>query len=236
MVRVKLGLVLAGALFAVTTVGCQEVQQLKAKVGKLEIENGRLNQTVTERDGQLAQARDDNTKLAAERDMLKLDLERERASKPVRGSIEGPDERPVRNVREGGALAGGWIRTAVGDRLTLGGHMLFPSGSATLTAEGKSALNKVANDLKSTYSGRTVRVYGFTDSSPIVKTKNLWEDNLDLSANRAMAVVRYLWAHGVSKEKIETVAMGDAHPLASNGTAEGKKKNRRVEIFVIHGR
>jgi outer membrane protein OmpA-like peptidoglycan-associated protein len=48
-----------------------------------------------------------------------------------------------------------------------------------------------------------------------------------------MAVVRYLWSRGVSKEKLETVAMGDAHPLASNGSADGKKKNRRVEIFVI---
>ncbi len=231
MVRVKSVLVVLGALLAVTTVGCNE-PQLKAKIASLESERTQLTRALSERDSQLALASKENTTLTQDLTQTRADLEREKAKRiPAAGPIDTGEDRHTSG--QGGAAAAGWMRTSVGDRMTLGGHMLFSPGSATLTAEGKNALSKVASDLKSHYSGRTVRVYGFTDSAPIVKTKNLWEDNLDLSANRAMAVVRYLWSRGVSKEKLETVAMGDAHPLTSNGSADGKKKNRRVEIFVI---
>ena len=233
MVRVKLVVAALGAFLAVSTLGCQEAQ-LKKQIQQLDLEKTQLNRALSDKEAQLAQARADNTALGQERDTLRTELEREKARKPIpSGPIEGGEDHPVAGGHGEGAAAPGWLRTSVGDRMTLGGHLLFATGSATLTAEGKNALSKVASDLKTHYAGRTIRVYGFTDNSPIVKTKNLWEDNLDLSANRAMAVVRYLWTHGVSKEKIETVAMGDTHPLASNGSAEGKKKNRRVEIFVI---
>jgi chemotaxis protein MotB len=79
----------------------------------------------------------------------------------------------------------------------------------------------------------TVRVMGYTDSDPIVKTKNLWKDNLDLSANRAMEVTRHLWSKGISAEHIETVAMGATHFMGPNTTKAGKAGNRRVEISVV---
>ncbi|MCY2926078.1 MAG: OmpA family protein [Planctomycetota bacterium] len=230
MVRVKSVLVVLGALFVLGAVGCNE-PKLKERITLLEGEKSRLNAALSEREAQLAQASQENSRLGAENVAVKADLERERGK---RIPMPGPDLSEERHqTTRTDKTADGWMRTSVGDRLTLGGHMLFSPGNATLTGEGRNALNKVASDLKSHYSGRTIRVYGFTDSSPITKTKNLWEDNLDLSANRSMAVVRYLWSHGVPKDRIEAVAMGDAHPLASNGTAEGKKKNRRVEIFVI---
>jgi flagellar motor protein MotB len=78
-----------------------------------------------------------------------------------------------------------------------------------------------------------VQVYGFTDNDPIVKTKKLWEDNLDLSANRAMMVTRELIRHGIAANRVETIAMGSTHPVASNSDKAGKAKNRRVEIVAI---
>ena len=111
--------------------------------------------------------------------------------------------------------------------------VLFASGRASLTAAGKKALSSIVATLNRSYSGRIVRVYGHTDGDPIRKSKKLWLDNLDLSANRAMSVARYLIANGVKAANVETVAMGETRPVASNKTKAGKARNRRVEIIVI---
>lgn len=126
-----------------------------------------------------------------------------------------------------------WERGRFGDKITVGSDLLFASGKATLTSAGTQKLAKIASDLKSTYADLPVRVYGYTDSDPIKKTKNLWQDNLDLSANRAMAVTRYLTGQGIDAERVETIAMGATNFKASNQSKEGKAQNRRVEIFVV---
>jgi chemotaxis protein MotB len=71
---------------------------------------------------------------------------------------------------------------------------------------------------------------GHTDSDPIRKSK--WKDNWELSAQRALSVVRYLIAKGIDKEKIRAVGCGATKPVASNSTRSGKARNRRVEIVV----
>ncbi|MCK5113539.1 MAG: OmpA family protein [Phycisphaerae bacterium] len=129
--------------------------------------------------------------------------------------------------------ATGWETGTFGDKISVGSDVLFGSGKATLTKTGRRALSRVVRDIKSTYPGLPVRVYGFTDSDPIRKSKRKWKDNLDLSANRAMAVTRYLIGNGISKDNIETVAMGATHFVSSNKTRTGKSKNRRVDIMVV---
>ncbi|MHC4148951.1 MAG: OmpA/MotB family protein, partial [Planctomycetota bacterium] len=57
----------------------------------------------------------------------------------------------------------------------------------------------------------------------------------ELSAQRALSVVRYLIGRGFPKERIRSVGRGETHPIASNATASGKARNRRVEI-VVHMR
>jgi outer membrane protein OmpA-like peptidoglycan-associated protein len=139
-------------------------------------------------------------------------------------------------LKSGSAAAGGsgvWDVGKYADRVTVGSDILFASGQAKLTSAGKAALDKIAADVKSKYSGMPVRVYGYTDSDVISKTKDLWQDNLDLSANRAMSVTRYLIDKGVSPDNVETVAMGQTHYVAPNNSPASKAKNRRVEIVVI---
>lgn len=132
-----------------------------------------------------------------------------------------------------GPTASGWERTTFGDKIAVGSDLLFGSGRATLTSAGKQALAPIVRDLKGQYRGLPVRVYGYTDSDPIKKSRKLWKDNLDLSANRAMAVTRYLIDKGVPAEDIETIGMGATHFVSDNRTRAGKKNNRRVEIFVV---
>ena len=133
----------------------------------------------------------------------------------------------------GGAPNGGLKGETPVYRHTVGSDVLFSSGRATLTTGGRNALVAVASKIKTSFPGNIVRVYGHTDSDPIVKSKKLWADNLDLSANRAMAVTRYLISKGVARSKIETVGMGASRPITSNKTKAGKAKNRRVEIIVV---
>jgi outer membrane protein OmpA-like peptidoglycan-associated protein len=112
--------------------------------------------------------------------------------------------------------------------VNLPGDVLFDSGKATLKESAKATLNKVANALKRDYAGKPVRVEGHTDSDPIVKTKNEWQDNLDLSLNRAAAVTRYLESQGVDPKHVATTGYGASKPKGQN-----KAGNRRVEIVVV---
>jgi chemotaxis protein MotB len=129
--------------------------------------------------------------------------------------------------------AEGWEKGKFGDKVTVGSDILFPPGKATLTASGKQTLSGIVRELKGRYAGLPVRVYGYTDSDPIKKSRKLWKDNLDLSANRAMAVTRYLREQGIPEDTIETVGMGATHFVAPNTSKAGKAKNRRVEIMVV---
>ena len=117
--------------------------------------------------------------------------------------------------------------------VTLDNAILFNAGKAELKAKTSTELNHIYSVLQRRYSGRQIDVVGHTDSDPIKKSK--WKDNWELSTQRALSVVRYLINHGTSKEKIRAVGRGDSMPIASNSSASGKAKNRRVEI-VVHMR
>lgn len=119
--------------------------------------------------------------------------------------------------------------------VTLPNSILFASGKATLKSATNSELDHIYSVLRERYNGKQIDVVGHTDTDPIVKTKNLWKDNWDLSAGRALTVLRYLVDRGVSPKSIRGVACGQSRPVASNASSAGKAKNRRVEI-VVHMR
>lgn len=113
--------------------------------------------------------------------------------------------------------------------LLLSDDVLFPSGSAELGESGGKMLRKVGADLKEVPF--QVLVIGFTDNVPV--GSNLIErypTNWELSGARAASVVRVLEASGVATEQMRAVALGENMPIASNDTAEGRAKNRRIEI------
>ena len=136
-------------------------------------------------------------------------------------------------VANAAPTAQGWEKGPHGDKVTVGTDVMFSPGSANLTAEGKKKLDKIAADIKSNYGKLPVRVFGHTDDDPIKKSAKLWQDNLDLSANRAMAVTRYLVSKGIRTSAVETVGMGAWHPDGDNKSSASKAKNRRVEIVVV---
>lgn len=113
--------------------------------------------------------------------------------------------------------------------VSVAGDVLFDSGSAMLKSSAKKTLDTIASRLKSGFSSNTIRVEGYTDSDPLVKTKDKWKTNERLSGERAMAVEEYLASKGVAKGKIYFAGFGSDRPKNS------KKDSRRVEIVILAG-
>jgi chemotaxis protein MotB len=114
--------------------------------------------------------------------------------------------------------------------------LFFESGSADLSSEGVRRLTELATKLRREHTGQTIRVEGYTDNVPIGPTlRRTFPSNWELSAARAAAVVRHLQErHQLPPERFEVVGYGPYHPVASNGTAEGRSQNRRVRVAVIN--
>ncbi len=117
--------------------------------------------------------------------------------------------------------------------VTLPETILFDSGKATLKGSAKSNLDGIVSVINSKYSGKLIDVVGHTDSDPIRKSN--WKDNWELSAQRSLSVLRQLVASGIPEDSIRAIGCGASRPVASNSSAAGKAKNRRVEI-VVHMR
>lgn len=108
--------------------------------------------------------------------------------------------------------------------------ILFGSGSAELSAPGKTALTQVASVLGA-IPDRSFQVEGHTDSVAI-KTKQ-YPSNWELAAARAITVVQALNAGGLPPERVSAASFAFYKPAASNDTPEGKAANRRIEIVVL---
>jgi flagellar motor protein MotB len=113
--------------------------------------------------------------------------------------------------------------------------ILFDSGSAELSTEGKAAIAKIADEIASQAHGR-IWVRGHTDTDPVSKPSTRQKfphGNLQLSAMRAVEVAAAL--SGTDKVKsrdIVVAGFGQYDPLRKNDSADNKRMNRRVEIFV----
>jgi chemotaxis protein MotB len=108
--------------------------------------------------------------------------------------------------------------------------LLFLSGQATLQPEGDPLLEEVAT-LLNVDKTHPITVEGNTDNQPIATAQ--FPSNWELSTARATTVVRFLIAHGVSAGRLAAAGYADLHPVASNATAVGKARNRRVDIVLM---
>ena len=116
--------------------------------------------------------------------------------------------------------------------LTISGSVLFDSGSAELKKECLPLLSKVGDILK-VYSGNNVQVIGHTDNVPM--KSSTYSSNDILSSARAISVSQYLINEkGVSVEHISWTGRGEYDPIDTNATAEGRARNRRVEIRIYN--
>lgn len=117
-------------------------------------------------------------------------------------------------------------------KVTIANQILFPEGGWEIHKAGEETLNKMIPALKE-LKGQRIDVQGYTDDVPIgPELKARFPSNWELSTARATDVVRYLASNGVDQNMMSATGFGDTHPVASNGTAEGRAKNRRIEIVI----
>lgn len=113
--------------------------------------------------------------------------------------------------------------------------ILFDTGSAAVREEARTLLSDIVTDIDAASHG-LVYVRGHTDNVPVKKPKTLEmfpHGNLQLSAARAVEVGAYLIGKGgMPAQSVVVMGFGPNDPVASNDTAEGRQKNRRVDIFV----
>ena len=143
------------------------------------------------------------------------------------GAVGNYQDKQEKKLRE--QMAGTGVEVVrKGDNITLDmpGNVTFAFDSAQLNPQFNSVLDKVAQTLVE-YDKTVIEVAGHTDS--------VGSDayNQQLSERRANSVAAYLATRGVVNSRVVTVGAGEAHPVASNETDEGRAQNRRVEITIV---
>jgi chemotaxis protein MotB len=122
----------------------------------------------------------------------------------------------------------------VGDRFVFQSEVLFPKGSAVMDFTGNLEMDKLAialNELEQEIPpdiSWVLRVDGHTDADPIQTTQ--FKSNWELSAARAIEVVKYLVSKGVSPEHLVAAGFGEFQPIDPGTDEEAKTRNRRIEL------
>ena len=133
-----------------------------------------------------------------------------------------------------GPLASGRV-TLDNGKIGISGNVLFAPNADHLQAEGKQLLKSLAPPIAA-YLGASeqmLMVSGFTDDKPVGGSNRQFADNWELSAQRALTVTRTLIDEGVPSDNIFAAAFGSQQPVASNADAEGRARNRRVEMAPV---
>ena len=133
-----------------------------------------------------------------------------------------------------GPLASGRV-TLNNGRIGISGSVLFATNSAALQPEGRQLLTSLVEPLRAYLGAREelLMVSGFTDDRNIVGGKDRFEDNWELSAQRALTVTRTLIEEGMPSASVFAAAFGAQQPVASNADAKGRSQNRRVEMAPV---
>jgi OmpA-OmpF porin, OOP family len=187
--------------------------------------------------------------------MLQIVRNYEAAIRKIDGKILGGDERRVAaEISKGGALTGVYVEafsegryyeltivesqpmqqevvadaSAMQNDLTASGKTIvhgiyFATGSATIKPESEPALAEMVKLLNGSPALK-VHIVGHTDSDGSL------DSNIKLSSDRAASVVKALNARGITAARLRPVGVGPYSPVASNGTDDGRAKNRRVEL------
>jgi chemotaxis protein MotB len=114
--------------------------------------------------------------------------------------------------------------------LELQEKVLFDSGSSSIKQESFGTLNKISKLIAKLPND--IIIAGHTDNLPI--NAGYFQSNWELSADRAVKILRYFTdTCKLAPKRFQPIGYGEYRPIADNNTAEGRQKNRRVEIVII---
>ncbi len=120
-------------------------------------------------------------------------------------------------------------------KVSVNGELLFPSGGWQMSTDAQQTIAKIAAILAPQQTTK-INVNGYTDNTPIGPElmRQGVASNLILSQKRADNVMQYMVSQGVNPALVAAQGFGDADPVASNATADGRAQNRREEHTIAN--
>ncbi|HLU13985.1 MAG TPA: OmpA family protein [Arenimonas sp.] len=220
-----------------------EAELYEEQAAQLDRERDQILLEASRREAERVRLENERLRLAAlareeamERELARTEAEREAAVKAAAAEAEQARKLAAARAREAelarqeAELAAAVMDAAPPPSRQEGGRTVytlagnaFPSGSARLTATAQASLYALATQLPGSGS---ITIEGHTDS------QGNKDANQALSLRRAEAVRSLLEQAGVAAGRLRAVGRGQARPVADNGTAAGRARNRRVEIII----
>jgi chemotaxis protein MotB len=226
------GSVIAAALIAGGCVSKGEFEKLQAEknqeVDGLQKQRDALEQQTRQLQSQRMALEKQQADLRAEVDNLQRQKSQlEEANKQTKSQYDGLVSNLNEEVKKGQLQVRQYK-----DMLTVevAEQLFFDSGRAALKEQGKDVLKRVGDALKG-YEDKVIRVVGHTDNVPISTAQ--FPSNWELSVARATTVVRFLQSAGIQPERLVASGRGEFSPIAANDDADGRRKNRRIEITLL---
>ncbi len=230
-------LLLLAAVGAALYFGYPRLQAERAEAGRVRDERDQLKRSADEWSN-AKQALEDHTKILEEqnqqlqqqRDMLGQELQKKDAQiSQLQSTYDSLEEKLNSEIKKGEirlSQAGGRINVDLVDKI------LFDSGQAVISARGLEVLARVGAVLAKV-DDKQIQVSGHTDNSPISeKLAPIFPSNWELSAARAVNVVKVLADQKVPAARMLAAGYGEFHPVAKNANAQGRARNRRIEILL----
>ncbi len=230
-VSIFLGLVV-GVVFL--SQGCYTAGQYD----RLQKQLGTANKTINSKDQRIEELDGERLKFEEECLALKEELNQYRQNNEQADEIIANLEQELKNARDTSGnplnLEGVSFYPPEGEGIGIraSSDVLFDSGSHTIKKSGRDVLDVLASKLKN--SPGKIRIVGHTDADPVKKTiKKYPRGNIQLSAERAISVLKYLNDKGVSAKRMCILGYGEYKPLIESTSPETKRTNRRVEIEIV---
>jgi chemotaxis protein MotB len=173
----------------------------------------------------------------AERDKAQEELKQARADLAQSTAQKDADQKLLDELKKQVGAGSGDVQGGNGQiTVTMVDKVLFKSGEADLSPEGELVLRRIGTVLRGV--DKLVEVDGHTDAEAVKsEVRELYPTNWELSTARATNVVRFLQEDThVNARHLKAAGFGPYRPVASNKTANGRAKNRRIEILLLPNR
>jgi chemotaxis protein MotB len=208
-----------------------EKERLTAERNDLE---ARFNTFKEDTNRTIEEQRNRNSELEGDKQMLDESIALLKKSKEAEVTTVNKTYEKLLAEMEGEIEQGQIAITELQGKLTVDvlDKILFDSGQAEVKPEGLAVLKRVVEILM-TVTDRMIRIEGHTDNIPVMRVRERYPTNWELSAARALNVTRYLEKEGIDPSILSAAAFGEYQPVAENDTPEGRAKNRRIAIILL---
>jgi chemotaxis protein MotB len=202
-------------------------RELAAENSELSLQMGVLQGQLSQKDATISGQRDEIAMLNQKITFLTGEI--------GKGPGPGPEvlPPPLKSALEQLVAEAGGLLTLEGPMVRLKSDILFASGQHEVKDAARQTLAQFAQIFLQQGVGFKLRIDGHTDNDPIDKSRKRYDDNWDLSYERAHAVLTILTDSGIPGDQVFLAAFGEYTPRVSNDSAANKAQNRRVDILLM---